>query len=68
MEESKGDEPQIKKNPWLHAWADPVASIKSYSSCLRLADLNDDGEQSLICVDWSNKLKVYKGTNVSYED
>lgn len=59
---------QIKKSPWIHAWSDPVAGITSYSQSLKLADLRDDGEFKLICVDGSNKMKIYKGTNVEFQD
>ena len=66
--EEMKEEPQIKKSPWLHAWSDPVAGIKAYSQSLRLADIQDDGESSLVTVDGSNKLKIYRGTNITFEE
>ncbi len=51
-----------KKSPWLHAWHDPVAGIKAYTPCIRLADLNGDGEHRLLVGDSDRKLKIYKGT------
>lgn len=28
------------KSPWLHAWHDPVADLKTFSPCVRVCDLN----------------------------
>ena len=53
--------------PWLNAWFDPVAGIKSYSSCVRLADVSGDGEYKLLVADADRKLKVYKGTALHSE-
>lgn len=47
--------------PWLHAWHDPVANLSAFSSCVRLADINADGEYKLLVADGDKKLKVYKG-------
>jgi hypothetical protein len=30
------DKAQIKKNPWLHAWSDPIAGIHCYSQNMLL--------------------------------
>lgn len=47
--------------PWLHAWHDPVAGIKAFSSCVRLSDIMADGEYRLLIADSDRKLKHYKG-------
>eukprot|EP00276_Gloeochaete_wittrockiana_P008473 CAMPEP_0184664068 /NCGR_PEP_ID=MMETSP0308-20130426/51076_1 /TAXON_ID=38269 /ORGANISM="Gloeochaete witrockiana, Strain SAG 46.84" /LENGTH=592 /DNA_ID=CAMNT_0027107225 /DNA_START=108 /DNA_END=1886 /DNA_ORIENTATION=+ len=47
---------------WLNAWHDPVAGIKTYTSCVRMADLNGDGDWKLLIADLDRKLKVYRGT------
>jgi hypothetical protein len=35
--------PNTNKNPFLHAWHDPLASLKTVSSCIDVADLNRFG-------------------------
>lgn len=50
-----------KNSQWLDAWYDAVANIKTFSGCLGLADLNNDGERRFIVADLERKLKVYKG-------
>jgi Ciliary BBSome complex subunit 1 len=54
-------------NPWLHAWYDPLAGLKTVASCVRLTDLNGDGDTKLCVCDFSKKLKVYKGTSLIVE-
>ena len=56
-----------KDGPWLHAWHDPVASIRAHSSCVRLADLNGESSHVLLVADLDKKMKVYKGTSVISE-
>lgn len=56
-----------KGGPWLHAWYDPLSNIKTVASCVRLADLNSDGDNKLIVCDLDKKLKVYKGTSLIVE-
>ncbi len=46
---------------WLNAFHDPVASVKAYSACIGLADLNTDGDHKLLIADQDRKLKVYRG-------
>jgi Bardet-Biedl syndrome 1 protein len=69
MEDS--DKPLSKaasnNEPWLHAWYDPLAGIKTVTGCVRLADLNGDGDSKLCVCDFDKKLKVYKGTNLVVE-
>ena len=48
------------EDPWLHAWHDPVAGIKAWSSNTQLVDLNGDGDCKLIVADMEKNLKVYK--------
>ncbi|KAI6659932.1 Bardet-Biedl syndrome 1 protein-like [Oopsacas minuta] len=54
---------------WINAYQDPVAGIKTSSSCMALEDLNGDGENKLIIADvgttpFDMRLKVYKGTSL----
>ena len=56
------------RNIWLHAWHDPVAGLKAYSQCVRLADLNGDGESKLMVAGSDKKLKIYKGTTLLSEN
>mmetsp|Transcript_17510 Transcript_17510/g.47251 ORF Transcript_17510/g.47251 Transcript_17510/m.47251 type:complete len:581 (+) Transcript_17510:24-1766(+) len=56
------------KSPWLHAWKDPVADLKAFSSCVRLADLNGDGDYKLIVADAKRRLKVYRNTSLVSEN
>ncbi|CAI2363659.1 unnamed protein product [Moneuplotes crassus] len=69
QEESKlKDKSQIKKNPWLHAWSDPIAGVHCYSQTMLLSDLNDDGDNKLILADKDNIIKIYQGTNILFQD
>jgi len=52
---------------WLDAWQDPVANVRAYSPCIRMADLTGDGEWRLLVADASKKLKVWKGTALQSE-
>lgn len=56
-----------KKDPWLHAWYDPVAGLNAHSACARLADLSGDGDAKLLVADADRKLKVFKGTALCSE-
>jgi hypothetical protein len=62
------DKAQTRKNPWLHAWSDPIAGVHCYSQAMLLADLNDDGDSKLVLADKDNKIKIYQGTNLLFED
>lgn len=53
--------------PWLNAWTDPLSSLNSLSCCMRLADIQSDGEYRLLIADADKKLKVYKGTALASE-
>lgn len=46
---------------WLDAWHDPVASIHTVSSCIRLVDVTGDGDPKLLVADQNRKLRLYKG-------
>ena len=46
---------------------DPVANVQAYSPCVRMADLNGDGEWRLLVADSRKKLKVWKGTALQSE-
>ena len=54
-------------DPWLHAWHDPVAGLSTPPSCVRLADLDGDGEAKLLVADSDKKLKIFKGTSLVSE-
>mmetsp|Transcript_1658 Transcript_1658/g.4843 ORF Transcript_1658/g.4843 Transcript_1658/m.4843 type:complete len:552 (+) Transcript_1658:21-1676(+) len=56
------------KSPWLHAWRDPVADLKAFTSCIRLVDLNGDGDYKLIIADAQRRLKVYRNTSLISEN
>ena len=51
-------------SPWLNAFFDPLAGLKTVASCVRLSDLNGDGDSKLCVCDFDQKLKVYKGTSL----
>jgi len=55
------------RGPWLHAWYDPLAGIKTVTPLVRLGDLNSDGDNKLLICDIDKKLKVYKGTGLIVE-
>ena len=52
-------------DPWLQAFADPVAGLHVFSQSLRLIDLSGDGDFRLLAADLDRKLKVFRGTGVS---
>lgn len=54
-------------SPFLHAWHDPLAGLKVHSSCVKLADLECDGDTKLCICDLDKKLKIYKGTTLASE-
>jgi Bardet-Biedl syndrome 1 protein len=55
------------KSPLLNAWHDPLANIKTNQSCVKLVDLNCDGDSKLCICDYDKKMRVYKGTNLLVE-
>eukprot|EP00741_Cyanophora_paradoxa_P005276 tig00000865_g5115.t1 len=60
-------EKESAKDIWLNAWHDPVAGVKTFTQCIRTADLNGDGDWKLLVADFDRKLKVYKGTGLISE-
>lgn len=46
------------KQVWLDAWADPVAGVKAFSSCITTCNLCGDGYWRLVIADADKKLKV----------
>jgi hypothetical protein len=57
-----------QSSPWLDAWHDPLAGIKTTTQCVQLgADLTADGDNKLLICDHSKKLKVYRGTAQAME-
>ena len=68
LAEAKAKEEAKARNVWLHAWHDPVAGLKAYSPCVRLADITADGESKLLVAGSDCKLKIYKGTTLVSEN
>jgi len=68
LAEAKAKEETKARNVWLHAWHDPVAGLKAYSPCVRLADITADGESKLLVAGSDCKLKIYKGTTLVSEN
>ncbi|XP_057681735.1 Bardet-Biedl syndrome 1 protein isoform X2 [Corythoichthys intestinalis] len=58
---------------WLDAHYDPLAGLRTFTSCVALADLSGDGDARLVAADLGGghrpavKLKVYQGTALSGE-
>lgn len=47
------------KQLWLDAWADPVAGVNAFSSCITTCNLCGDGDWRLVIADAADKkLKV----------
>jgi hypothetical protein len=46
------------KQLWLDAWADPVAGVKAFSTCITTCNLCGDGDWRLVIADADKKLKV----------
>ena len=59
-------ENMASSNPalWLDAWHDPVASIHTTSSCIRVADVTGDGDPKLLVADQNRTLRMYKGAHI----
>ena len=53
-------------SPWLNAWYDPLAGIKTTTECVCMADLSADGDSRLLICS-GKKLKVYRGTALAME-
>ena len=64
--EKTSGEPATRR-PFLDSWYDPVAQIKAYPSCFRLANLDGDGNACLILGDVERKLRVLQGTSIHSE-
>ena len=47
---------------------DPVAGLKAYTSCVRFADLNGDGDTKMLVASADKKLKIYTGTTLVSEN
>ena len=64
---SEGKKERPPKPFWLDAWRDHLAGVKSFSSCLEVADVNGDGDYKLLVGDASRKLKVFSGVSLGAE-
>jgi len=56
-----------KKKFWLSAWTDPMAGLDCYSECIRFADLDGDGNYSLLCATRDHKLKVFRDMSTFFD-
>jgi len=52
---------------WKQGWQDSLAGLKSSSALMVLADLKGEGEYNLVIADFKKKLRVYKGSAISWE-
>lgn len=66
-----GDAPRKKtkrkKKFWLSAWNDPMAGLRCYGSCIRFADLDGDGNYSLLCATQDKKLKIFRDMSTFFD-
>lgn len=60
-------EERRKRGPWLHAFHDPLADIKSFTACVKTTDVSGKGEYELLIADDSRVLKVFNGTQLVSE-
>jgi len=60
-------EERRRRGPWLHAFHDPLADIKAFSSCIASVDVSGKGEYELLVADESRRLKVFAGTSLVSE-
>ncbi len=68
MRAARAGEERQARNVWLHAWHDPVANLKAFSPCVRLADLAGDNDSKLLVASSDKKLKIYTGTTLLSEN
>eukprot|EP00735_Rhodelphis_limneticus_P001522 TRINITY_DN12154_c0_g1::TRINITY_DN12154_c0_g1_i1::g.26505::m.26505 TRINITY_DN12154_c0_g1::TRINITY_DN12154_c0_g1_i1::g.26505 ORF type:complete len:585 (-),score=107.23,sp/Q3V3N7/BBS1_MOUSE/40.00/1e-141,BBS1/PF14779.1/2.4e-77,BBS2_Mid/PF14783.1/4,BBS2_Mid/PF14783.1/91,BBS2_Mid/PF14783.1/2.8e+02,BBS2_Mid/PF14783.1/3.9,PHTB1_N/PF14727.1/1.2e+03,PHTB1_N/PF14727.1/1.6e+02,PHTB1_N/PF14727.1/3.2 TRINITY_DN12154_c0_g1_i1:527-2281(-) len=59
--------PEPEKPVFLDAWYDPVAGLKTFSQCVRVADINGDNDYRLMIADLERKLRIYKGKYLTQE-
>ena len=50
------------RSPWLHAWFDKLANIKTGPTGVCMVDLEGRGEHSLLIADHDARLRCYAGT------
>lgn len=50
-----------KQTTQTNKTVDPVANLHAFSQCVRVADLNADGEYRLLVADADSLLKIFKG-------
>ena len=63
--ENAGSLPTPSRSPWLHAWHDPLSNLKTTAACVRMGDINGDGDAKLIICDLEKNIKVFKGTSLA---
>ncbi|KAL3141002.1 Bardet-Biedl syndrome 1 protein, variant 2 [Trebouxia sp. C0010 RCD-2024] len=57
----------MERGFWLNAHYDPVANLRTFSTCLHTCDLYGDGDWRLAVAGLDKKLKVWKGTQLASE-
>ncbi|KAJ9460498.1 Bardet-Biedl syndrome 1 protein-like protein [Diplonema papillatum] len=63
------DKQKAKDQPlWLEAWYNPLAGVRTFSSCIELADINGNGDWKLLIADGQRRLKVFSGTDLVLEN
>ena len=68
MRAARVAEERTARSVWLHAWHDPVASLKAFTPCVRFADLSGDGDSKMLVASADKKLKIYTGTTLLSEN
>ena len=68
MKAARASEERQARSIWLHAWHDPVANLRAFKPCVRLADLSGDSEHKLMVASADKKLKIYTGTTLLSEN
>ncbi len=56
-------------SPWLNAWTDPIAGIKTTTACFHVCDLFGDGDNRLVVATMTDtpKIKIFRGTAITNE-
>jgi len=49
---------------WLNAWQDSMANVHAYTSCVRFADVQGNGDYHLLVATVNSELKIYRGVHL----
>lgn len=52
---------------WNNLWSDPIAGLKGLTTTMCFSDLKNEADHSFVVADLKKKLRVYKGTSISWE-